>query len=582
MLSRGSWWIVAALLSAYLLQCAWSAYSQSIVFDETFHLSAGIDKWRSQRFDEAVDAAPLAQLLVTLPVIGNKFQIDVQYPNQWPTVVLIRPDPRRFVAGPRAVNIILGLILGIFVWCAARRFFSPMAAHFALALFAFSPPVIAHFSVATVDGVSALMIFALAFQVVRWRGNPTWAQTRLTGLVLGLTLLAKFYTPPHVALALVLMLLTARASKPATVRPSTPKAGVPGTPEPPRFTLRPRAWSWKPALAALGIACLVVWAGYSFHVGHVFRYEGKLILAYPHGVSVLDTDRRWNLDFWIPAPEYFAGLNEVAIHNELGHPAFFLGRVYRHWIPHTYFPVVIALKWPAIPLLLGLAGLALVLWRGAPGMRPGGKRKLEATSADTWVLDLTEFLVFGSFGAITLLLAIWSHIGIGDRHVLPAYPFLLLSAAAVWEWTANAGARRTLGLAALILLAALNAADALRYAPGYLSYFNVLVSPSRSYRLLTDSNLDWGQGLWKLREYQQQHPGETIHLAYFGSVDPAIYGIQAEPLRPQERVTGTVVVSATAITGQLLRDSSSYRWLLQYPPKAILDHCLFVFEVPKS
>ena len=71
-----------------------------------------------------------------------------------------------------------------------------------------------------------------------------------------------------------------------------------------------------------------------------------------------------------------------------------------------------------------------------------------------------------------------------------------------------------------MLLLLLNAADALRYAPGYLSYFNVFVHPADSYRLLTDSNLDWGQGLLALRQYQRDHPDEQISLSYFGSVDP--------------------------------------------------------------
>ena len=47
-------------------------------------------------------------------------------------------------------------------------------------------------------------------------------------------------------------------------------------------------------------------------------------------------------------------------------------------------------------------------------------------------------------------------------------------------------------------------------------------APAESYRLLTDSNLDWGQGLLALRDYQRNHPGEPIALSYFGSVDPAI------------------------------------------------------------
>jgi hypothetical protein len=51
-------------------------------------------------------------------------------------------------------------------------------------------------------------------------------------------------------------------------------------------------------------------------------------------------------------------------------------------------------------------------------------------------------------------------------------------------------------------------ADALGYAPGYLSYFNAFVRPAESYPSLTDSNLDWGLSLLALRQYQGDHPNE--------------------------------------------------------------------------
>ena len=66
-----------------------------------------------------------------------------------------------------------------------------------------------------------------------------------------------------------------------------------------------------------------------------------------------------------------------------------------------------------------------------------------------------------------------------------------------------------------------------------LSYFNVLVRPAESYRLLTDRNLDGGQSLLPLRESQRSHPQEQI-LSCSGRVDAA-------PLGENERVSGTVM-----------------------------------------
>ena len=124
----------------------------------------------------------------------------------------------------------------------------------------------------------------------------------------------------------------------------------------------------------------------------------------------------------------------------------------------------------------------------------------------------------------------------------------------------------------------LNAADALRYAPDYLSYFNVFVNPQNSWRLLTDSNLDWGQGLLALRDYELQHPSETVQLAYFGSVDPTLYGVKATLLPPNTKVTGTVAAGASCLSGQMLDDPEAYHWLWPYRPRQVLDHSIWLYD----
>ena len=106
---------------------------------------------------------------------------------------------------------------------------------------------------------------------------------------------------------------------------------------------------------------------------------------------------------------------------------------------------------------------------------------------------------------------------------------------------------------------------------------HVFVRPQNSWRLLTDSNLDRGQGLIALRDYQQQHPDEPLHLAYFGSVDPAVYGIPALPLWTQ-RPTGTIVVSPTLLSGQNLDDHDAFHWLWPYPPERVLDRSLWLYQ----
>src|SRR5262249_4016335 len=129
-------------------------------------------------------------------------------------------------------------------------------------------------------------------------------------------------------------------------------------------------------------------------------------------------------------------------------------------------------------------------------------------------------------------------------------------------WSVIKPRRFAVGL--MVILVAAQAADCLRYAPDYLSYFTPFVRPSRAHDFLTDSTLDWGQGLIALRRYQRSHPHERFSLAYFGSVDRQQYGVEVTPLPEDGRATGTIVVSATHLSGQYLQNPAAYHWLMMY------------------
>jgi hypothetical protein len=249
-------------------------------------------------------------------------------------------------------------------------------------------------------------------------------------------------------------------------------------------------------------------------------------------------------------------MGRVANHLKLGHPSYLLGQIKKSGGWKTYFPIVVALKWPPIVLALFLiAGF------------------LAATKRIRFPREMLLMLIFPAF---YFLVAIFSKVDLGERHVLLVYPFALLCIAGLWQFAQQ---RRAI-LYAFVALLALQAVDISRYAPDYLSYFTPFVNPATSYRLISDSNVDWGQGLIALRKYQQQHPTEDIHLAYFGTIDPVLYGIRYTPLGPNTPVSGTVIVSATHLSGQLLDDPNSYHWTSQYPETAILNHSLHVFKVP--
>src|SRR5262249_15058411 len=188
-------------------------------------------------------------------------------------------DPKGIAWRARPVNLLLGVVLGILLWIAARRLYSVGAANLALLLFAFSAGAIAHFSLATTDGVGALMIFAAAIQLVTWRRNPSRTRTIVLGLVLGGMLAAKFYTFPIFALALILVVL---------LPPERP---------------------WRKAVVMAAVAFLVIWTAYRFHVSWLTLQGGQLFVESPgspnYQLATLGTLHSFALP--IPAGEYLTG-----------------------------------------------------------------------------------------------------------------------------------------------------------------------------------------------------------------------------------------------------------------------------------
>ena len=532
------WWIPVALLTVFALQSLWFIGTQSLTYDEPGHIIAGLEAWEHGRFQMWTDHPPLGRFWLTLPVARAHVEIAQEQLLRGYRVTAMQPGPEWLAWHTRPMNTLLGVALGVTLWFATRRLFSEGAATVALALFAFTPSLIANFSVTTTDGIGALFVFLTAYQFVRWRRKSGRSQTIIMGLVLGGLLLAKTYTPPEFLLALVLMLVIKRDCGQQT------------------------RLNWRPALAALGIALLTFWGGYLFHVSHVTVSNGQVVASFPNRpTKTRPTKSTAHLNLLVPAGEYVEGFRDLAISNRQGRAAWLLGKVYPTGRTKFYYPVAIALKWPTILLLLLLASLI-------PGIRKICKRPGDL------LIEPGDLPIMCLFGAVFFVLALLSRINIGERHILPLYPFALLIAGGIWEHVRKHRA----AMAVVVFALCLNAADALRYAPDYLAYFNIFVRPQNSWRLLTDSNLDWGQGLIAVRHYEQQHPDETLHLAYFGSVDPSLYGVRAVPLAPNQPVKGMVTAGATCLSGQTLDDPQGYRWLWSYHSQQVLDHAMWMFD----
>jgi len=136
---------------------------------------------------------------------------------------------------------------------------------------------------------------------------------------------------------------------------------------------------------------------------------------------------------------------------------------------------------------------------------------------------------------------------------------------------------------------------ALQTYPHYLAFFNVAAGGrDAGYRLLADSNLDWGQDLPGLAEYLQQHGRSEVYLSYFGYADPTYYRISAMPLPgwpppvprptfyPLNPAPGLYAISASNLVGvpPWPFEADTFSYFRSKQPVARIGASIFVYEVP--
>ncbi len=179
-----------------------------------------------------------------------------------------------------------------------------------------------------------------------------------------------------------------------------------------------------------------------------------------------------------------------------------------------YFPIAFLIKTP-IPTLLLLLLAIFTLSIQAP---------LRNFIAENRYLFVPAF--------IFCVTAFMAGFNIGIRHLLPLYPYLYLFTAYSLFHRRDLPSRWLMRLqrVAMMLLATSIFISA-RAFPNYLSYFNQFVGGSENgWLYLADSNVDWGQELPALAQWQRDHRDKPLYLSYFGTAHANAYGIEFEPI----------------------------------------------------
>ncbi|MDP3794412.1 MAG: glycosyltransferase family 39 protein [bacterium] len=545
-------------------------------------------------------------------------------------------DADRIVFWARIPMLLLGVLLGWYIFRFGREFFGAKVGLLALFFYAFSPTFLAHTSLVTTDVGASLGFFIAIYYFLKWyqgeRAGGTmwsWALAK-AGIAFGIAILLKFSTFLLIPYVIILVGILAIVQTGTTLAPPLFRL---------RFFVRRLAQLGLAALVMFVIGYLLVWPAYAYHVQRyplARQLQDTRALLYSFGLSGAETPSPESCNVFVhgtqtlkrcpaaltiaavehpltrPWAQYLLGLLMVIQRSSGGNTTYFLGEVSANawWY---YFPLVYLLKETLAFHLLTLLALAVGLRRlvrrrsvEALVAEPQGTRRyrlacwLDRHPAETAII---WFIVLYWAQSIS------ANLNIGIRHVLPTFPFIfLLVSRQIVNWLRPSyvellslnllnSIRRFLQQSlALVLKYALVAflliwtgTSAVIAYPHYLPYFNELVGTDDGYRYVVDSNYDWGQDLKRLIAFTEEHNIATIKVYYFGGSAPEYYlGERYEFLYPERGPQrGWIAISATLLqNGRGLpapdfHDTSrNFSWLDAYEPVGRAGKSIFIYNIP--
>jgi 4-amino-4-deoxy-L-arabinose transferase-like glycosyltransferase len=519
-------------------------------YDEPFQIAAGMEWLDKGTYTYERLHPPLARVAVALgPFLSGA---------RWPGSPLTYEDWRAegnvilSAHGDYVRNLTMARVgilpflvlscIGIFFW--ALRWFGTLAAGFALLLYVCLPPVLGQAGQATTDLPVAATVTAALYMFIRWIEKPDWLRTVLLGIAFGAAVASKFtsiaFLPACVGAAAVYLAIVKRRL----------------------LLVQPR--QWKPYLfrftLSIFAALLFVWGTYHFSLQPMSPLRG--------GHQSID---RWIKDSGLrraayravemplPLVDFYDGVRAQTrrTYQKFGYDSYLLGE-YRNTGWWYFFPVVLAVKTPIGFLLLSAAGLATVF------LKP---------TAGSWQQHLTAI-----FSMVILVLCMTSGIDSGVRHILPIYAPLTVLGGYGAARLVKAARHRWMPAIGLLLVVWV-AADSIVAHPDYIAYFNPIAS-AHPENILGESDLDWGQDLFRLSRRLQALSVPLVTMKYFGTAPLEVARLpKYEELSPTLPASGYVAISVHYLTLEYAKNGS-YGWLKRYQPLERVGRSIFLYFIP--
>ncbi|WP_434443696.1 ArnT family glycosyltransferase [Lentzea sp. E54] len=314
--------VAVVLLAQMAIAMVTTAVEQTPTIDEPVYVGTAVVYLEQGSLRYNPEHPPLGKLVMATGLAFAGARLDPDFRGDQTALgrhVLYEQgnDPGALLPAARLPMIALTLLFGLVVWLFATDVSTRSGGLLALALYSFSPDLIAHGSLATLDVAAAGFLLTTAWLLWRARANPV-LYLPLAGLALGAALATKTNTLAAVPVLLLLVVWQARV---------------------------------KAAAAVVLIAIAVVWVSY-LTVDPLLRWESPPDLpSAPIG--------------WLPFPEpYLDGMRLQFGFESQVWGGYLFGTHYEgsRWY---YLPAALLVKTPLGALVLWVAGVIAMIRRPA-------------------------------------------------------------------------------------------------------------------------------------------------------------------------------------------------------------------------
>lgn len=504
-------------------------------------LDTFVSNFMSQTMDEADHLEYGTRILHGQPDRSGPY-MDIKTPvtalNALPRVIGVHfdnessPRIRKFFLSRttfRIPSILAAVALIWFIYRIAYEMYGRVAGLGAALLAALSPNLIAHGTLATTDGYFALGVVAALYFFRRYLLHPTFANACASGAALALAQIMKplaAFLYPIAGVFLVFVAVWAAVWH-GPIRISAKQVAI---------------YAVTAMVCLIGVLNVAYLFDRTFAPLESYKFQSKPFRALQNAPLVR------NIRVPVPYP-VLQGLDMAQHNDEIGATygsIYLLGELRRTSDPNfhgfkSYYVVAWLFKEPIALQILFIWGL-IYAWKRKPN--PG--------------LRLAEGLLLASLCVLVAGLSLFSKAQIGIRHILPALAIEVIIAGSVLsQWESSSSRKKSvLGLLMLWL-----AVSTFSYYPHMIPYMNELVLDRKlSYRILADSNLDWGQNLAQVHQFLKDNPDVDFN--------------------PDVPVAGRILVSANRLVGVAPEQKGPLLWALRYRPVGHVGYAHFIFEIP--